>query len=395
MHVRHPIWLRLAERPGAAVFASMFTIESAARAILSTVITVQALTLLHDARSVSILFSLVGITGLSASFAIPLLVRHSSRRTVYSLGGMLLVGAGIALALVTVPGQIVGMLMRVFGAACLNVTTSLYIMQYIAKRDLTRSEPMRLQFSAAAWTLGPWAGVTLYTTLGPLWAYGCSIAAALTLLAVFWLLRLTENPALPKANRPPPTPLRSIGRYLAQPRLRLAWLITFGRSTWWVFFFIYTPIYLIKAGHSPQFGAAAVSAGNALLFLTPVFGRLGAKLGIGRVLSAAFLFTGSATVAAGLLFDIPIAAIACLLLGALGCTAMDALGNIPYMRAVHPYERPEMTTVFRTYLDFSELLTPAFFAALLTIADLQTAFVAFGLVNASFAIWPRFLPKRM
>lgn len=395
MHVRHPVWLRLAGRPGAGVFAAMFTIESAARAVLSTVITVQALALLHDARNVSVMFALVGVTGLAASFAIPVMVRRTSRRTVYSLGTLLLIAASLVLALVTVPGQIAGMLMRVFATACISVTTSLYIMQYINKRDLTRSEPKRLQFAAAAWTLGPWLGVKLYDSLGPNWAYGASIAAALLLLLFFWLLRLIDNPVLQKANRPPPKPLGSIGRFVSQPRLRLAWVITFGRSCWWVFFFIYTPIYMIEAGYSAPIGAAVVSAGNALLFLTPIFGRLGARLGIRRVLSAAFVATGLATVLAGLLYADPILTTVFLLVGALGCVALDALGNIPYLRSVHAYERPEMTTVFRTYLDFSELVTPALFAVVLSLTGLRWVFILFGLVLTAFAIWPRFLPRGM
>ncbi len=395
MHVRHPIWLRFAGRPGASVFATMFTIESAARALLSTVITVQALALLEDARNVSIMFALVGVTGLAASFAIPALVHRSSRRAVYSLGTVLLVAAAAALALISVPGQIAGMLMRVFATACISVTTSLYIMQYINKRDLTKSEPMRLQFAAAAWTLGPWLGVYLYTTLGPNWAYGASVVAASALLLFFWLLRLTDNPAVQKANRGPPNPLTCIGRFVSQPRLRLAWVITFGRSCWWVFFFIYTPIYMIESGYGAAVGAAVVSAGNALLFLTPIFGRLGARRGIKRVLSAAYLAAGLSTFLAGLFYAHAAAATALLLVAALGCVALDALGNIPFMRSVHPYERAEMTTVFRTYIDFSELVTPAVFAVILSLSDLRTVFVVFGVVLAAFAIWPRFLPNRM
>ena len=395
MHVRHPIWLRLAGRPGARAFATMFTIESLCRALLSTVITVQALALLEDARSVSIMFSLVGVTGLAASFAIPALVHRTSRRAVYSLGSALLVAAAAALALVNVPGQVAGMLTRVFATACISITTSLYIMQYINKRDLTKSEPMRLQFAALAWTLGPWLGVKLYTSLGPVWAYGASAGAALALLAFFWLLRLTDNPAVQMANRPPPDPLKCIGRFVAQSRLRLAWVITFGRSCWWVFFFIYTPIYIVEAGHSAEIGAAVVSAGNALLFLTPIFGKLGARLGIRPVLSAAYLAAGLSTLLAGLFYADAIVCISLLLIAALGCVALDALGNIPFMRSVHPYERPEMTTVFRTYIDFSELVTPAIFAVILTLSDLRTVFMVFGALLAAFAIWPRFLPRRM
>lgn len=394
-HVRYPIWLRFAARPGARVFASMYALESAARASLSTVITIQALTLLHDARQVSLAYTLVGVSALAASFAIPFLVRRISRRLTYSLGAVLLAGAAVSLATITVPGQIAGMLIRVFGSACLSVTTSLYIMQHIGRRELTRSEPMRMQFSALAWTLGPWLGVKTYETLGPDWAFGFSGGVALILLGFFWILRLTDNPAVPRATRLSPSSIGSIRRFLAQPRLRLAWVIAFGRSCFWVFYFVYTPIYMIKSGFSPEAGALAVSAGSAMLFATPLFGRIATRMGLRPVLTAAFLGTGACVTAAGLLNAAPMAAVACLLLATGFCVALDGLGGIPFIRAVKPHERPQMTTVYRTYLDASELLTPMFFALLLSVADLGALFIVFGLVVMSFAFWPRFLPRKM
>jgi len=395
MHVRSPAWLRTVARPGAYVFGSMFALESLARALLATVITLQALALLEDPRDVSLVFALVGVVGLFASFTIPALVRRLARRRVYTLGALLLVAAAVLLGTVTVPGQVAGMLVRVFGTACLSIVTSLYIMQYIAKRDLTRAEPLRLQLSALAWTLGPWLGVKLYIELGPDWAYGASAAAAVVLLGFFWYLRLSDNPVIQAANKPPPSPLKSIGRFLVQPRLRLAWIIVFGRSSWWVFFFVYTPLYLIESGYGKESAALVISAGNGLLFLSPVFGRLATRFAIRGVMTGAFLTVGTATLMAGLFYRDPAVTVVCLLIGALACVALDALGNIPFMRAVHAHERPQMTTVFRTYLDASELLPPAFFALILTFADLRAVFLVFGVILVGFTIWPRFLPRRM
>lgn len=395
MHVRYPIWMRAVERPGAGTFAVMFALESTSRALLSTVIAIQALALLHDARSVSLIFSLVGISGFIASFLIPILIGKISRRYTYTLGSILLICAAGMLGSLTVSGQISGMILRVFATACLSITTSLYIMQYISKRDLTRAEPRRMQYSALAWTLGPWLGVKIYESLGPEWSYGASGGAALIALGFFWLMRLTDNPLIQAANRPPPNPIKSIGRFVQQSRLRLAWIITFGRSSWWVFFFVYTPLYMIEGGFSREQGALAVSAGNALLFLTPLFGELGSRFGIRKVLMGGFVVTGVATLLAGVFYHEPYLALGFLMLAATGCVALDALGTIPFFRAVHPYERAQMTTVFRTYIDIAELLTPGLFAILLTVSDLQTVFVIFGGILVSFAIWPKFLPRRM
>src|SRR5262249_57427533 len=127
--------------PGANSFALMFALESITRALLATVIPLQAYAILGEARDVSVLLLAVALTGLVGSFTIPLLIRRIGRRWVYPLGGACLLLCAVTLATQTLWGQVVAMLARVFGTACLNITLNLYIMDYIHKRDLVRSEP--------------------------------------------------------------------------------------------------------------------------------------------------------------------------------------------------------------------------------------------------------------
>ena len=61
MHVNHPIWLRAVSTPGATVFAILFTLESLGRAMLATVIPLQAYDILQNERDVSTLYLAVGM----------------------------------------------------------------------------------------------------------------------------------------------------------------------------------------------------------------------------------------------------------------------------------------------------------------------------------------------
>lgn len=396
MNVRYPVWLRTAQQhPGASVFAVLFALESIARGIVSTVITVQALDLLDSVRDVSLLFSAVGVIGLLASFSIPALVRLCSRRWIYTLGAALLVVSAIALATCTVSGQILGMFARVYGTACLNITLSLFILQYIRRSELVVSEPRRVQYSALAWVIGPGLGVMLYAHVGVAAPYIVSVVAAAALVTLFWALRLREVKAVQPARTPARGPWRSVGRFFCQPRMRLAWCIALVRSAWWVFFFIYAPAYAIEHGLGEMAGAMVISAGNALLFLAPSVARRAQRFGVRAVLIAGFLIGGIATAAAGLVQHLPLAVMVLLLVAAFGAMVLDAVGNIPFMAAVHPYEREAMTTVFRTYLDVSELLPPAVFALVLTFSDLSAVFLAQGvfMLVAIVAVW--YLPARL
>jgi MFS family permease len=382
-------------RPGATSFAIMFTLEGVARGSLSTVIPLQAFAILGDARDVSALFLAVAGVGLVGSFAIPMLVRQIGRRWVYTIGGISLIICPVTLATDTLVGQTVGMLARVFGAACLSVTLSLYIMEYIRKRDLVRSEPRRYLFSAAAWSVGPSLGVFLQTQFGSTTAYAFSACFALLLLANFWRMRLRDDPAVRPALRPRMKPLASIVRFVRQPRLRLAWAISFARMCWWGVFLNYLPVFIVSAGIDAQIGGVMASCGNGLLFLTPLWGRLGARFGIRRTIIAAFIVAGGAAVLAWLMAPWPLLAGIVMIAGALGATCLDALGMIPFMRAVHPYERAEMMTVWRTNQDAADFACNMALAVLLSFFSLPIVFLAAGAIALTLAVISRYLPRSM
>jgi predicted MFS family arabinose efflux permease len=138
-----------------------------------------------------------------------------------------------------------------------------------------------------------------------------------------------------------------------------------------------------------------VSVGNGLLFGAPLAGRLAARIGLRRPIIGAYLGIGLLTLAAGLLYAWPPAVIACLLAAACGAVTLDALGGIPFMRFVHPYERPQMTSVYRTYIDMSDLLSAAAFWSLLNLFDLQAVFIASGLFSLAAVLVARQLPRRL
>jgi predicted MFS family arabinose efflux permease len=399
IHVRHPLWLEGVARPGIGAFALLFAIESFARAVLVTVIPLQAYAALQSSRAVSLMFACVGIAGLIGSLFIPFLIRLVPRRWVYTLGALGLVAAAGLFAVDGPGGLLAGLVIRVLAVACLNVTLNLYIMDIIRRGEFVRSEPFRLAVSGAAWTLCPSLGVYLYGQFGALAADALSAAAALLLLAAFWTIRLSDNPAI-AAARPGtalPNPIRSIGRFVAQPRLRLGWLIAFGRSSWWAQFFTFTPLYLVISGHSDLVSAVVISLGNATLFLTVPVGRFAERVGVRLVIVGAYLLSAASMLAAAALALLgwSVAVAGLLLLAAVWASGLDAVGNIPFLRAVRARERAEMTTVFRTYIDLSELLPSAIFAVLLSFFGLESVFATTGVAMLAIGMVARYLPRAL
>ena len=395
--VRHPIWLPAVRPPGARTFASLYGLESFARASVSSVVPIQAYDLLQDKQEVSILYTLVSLTGLSATLFMPLLIERLARRWVYTMGVVALIVGAICFSTNSLSGQVLGMLARAFGAGALAITLNLYIMDHIRKTEFIPAESLRMAWSMIGWTAGPTIGVLLYTHFGLAAAHGLSALFALILLALFWYYRLGDNPVIRPGKIRPANPLANIGRFVSQPRLRLAWLIAFGRSCFWTTFFVYGPILMVVTGEGKLAGGLLVSAGNALLFVAIFWGRIAKRIGARLTMALAFLGMAASLLLAGISGEPhPLWAAVFLLFCALFTIALDAIGSSAFMRAVRSYERPQMSAVYRTYLDLSDLLPPLVYSIVLAFFGLGAVFATLGVFAAICGLltW-YYLPKSM
>lgn len=384
-------------KAGALTFSAIFALESLVRSLNSTVVSLQAYDLLGSSQKVSELTTLVAMIVLLATLMLPYVLGRLRRRWAYTLGIVGLMTASLFLASFTVSGQIAGMFFRNCGAAILNITLSLYIMDHIKKNDLARSEPLRLSLSTFSWMIGPAGGVWLYTQFGAWAPQLASIAVAMALLVLFWVLRLSDRVIMPSGTLQPFNPLANVMRFARQPRLRLAWVVAFGRSCFWATFFVYGPLLMVESGVGKQIGGLMISASQVLLLFAYVFGRLALKFGVRAIISLCFLMMALSSIAAGIAGkEQPYIAMFFLLFGAFAASGLDGVGGIPFLRAVRTRERQRMAAVYRTYIDFSDLVPAMIFAVALSYFDIGIVFVILG---ASLVIMGalsfRYLPKSM
>ncbi len=384
-------------KAGAITFGLLFLLESLVRSFNSGVLSIQAYDLLGSSQRVSVLGTFTSLTVLIITLMMPWLFGKMRRRWAYTLGGILMIAGSIALGTFTIQGQVMGVVLRNSGASIMNVTLQLYILDHIRKADLTSSEPLRLAISTFSWVIGPISGVWLYTNYGSLAPQLAAMAAALLVLAVFWYLRLHDKVNLPSGTLQPFNPVANVARFVEQPRLRLAWAIAFGRSCFWASFFTYGPLLMIEGGLDKKTGGIIISASQLFLLSAFIFGASAKRIGVRGVIALCFSVISISTIAAGL-FGIhsPIIAASLLLLAALFASGIDSVGSIPYLRAVHPHERQRMTAVYRTFIEFSELIPGFIFAVALSYFDVSVVFIILGICLSTLALltW-RYIPKSM
>jgi Major Facilitator Superfamily len=395
--IHSPVLLANVEDAKARAFVALFTCDAFARAILITLVPLEAYDLLGAAQLVSVVYFLVGILGLASNLTVPLILHRLRRRWVLTIGACAQIASVLLFAWGTKASLIAGLALQVVGMAMLDVVINLYLLDHIPRRGLNHFEPRRLLFAGTAFALGPWAGVYLHRNVGENLTYVVAALSTLTLLTYFWTLRLADNPSLQAGVAPPPSALAFLSRFIAQPRLVLSWLLALGRNGWWVMNFIYTPIFVTNAGYRPEVGGALVSLGLAPMLLVRVYGRIGRTIGIRHLLCVGYGLTGvcSLAAAAAAAGGAPLLCMALMCLAAFAATVIDGAGNVPFLRAVHHYERAEMTAVFMTFRQVGSLLVPGILAVVLWVLPLWAVFATGGLMAVAMAGLSRYLPRRL
>lgn len=388
-----PPFLRHAPGPGVQGFAILAGIEAALRGIMMSIWPIALYRALGSAESVSVMYLVFGVLSCLFGILVPWAGRHVARRWLYTGGAMLYaLGAGLALAggpILTPAGVLFTSWATLTCFTCMNA----YLMDYIARHDLSRVETRKLVYSAASWTIGPVLGVALWKWWEPL-PFLIAIGLAAVLAATFWSMRMGDGKTIVRAHGPAPNPLAFLGRFFAQPRLVAGWLFAVVRSVGWWVYIVYLPIWCIESGQGEQIASFFYSASNALLFLTPLMSRWMRWTGLRRAVIVTFGLCAACFAAAGLAPLWPPLALYTLFAGSFFLIMLDAFGGLPFLMAVRPAERTEMAAVYSSFRDVSGILTPGFAWLVLLIAPVPGIFVACGLgLAATAAVATRLHPR--
>jgi len=381
-------------RPGAAAFLVMFTLDATARALLITVLPLQAYALLKDAQLVSVLYFGASGLGLCASLSVPWLVQIVGRQGAVIVGSLCLAIAAALFSLQELWALPAGLVLQMFGGAAITICLNLYVLEIVPTSTFTRFEPNRMLLAGIGWMTGPLLGITLAERVTPWLPFALSGSISLLLLAYLLLIGAPRNPSSRKSASMGTNPLRFVRRYFAQPRLTLAWLLSVGRSAWWNMFFIYAPIYAVETGLGKEAGGLITSVGSAGLFTVTFWGWMGRRNGIRWLLILGYVATAITSAFAGLTMAWPLVGAAFLIASAFAASITDGPGNVPFLRAVHPHERAGMTSIYSTYREAGRLAVPAVYSVVLLVLPLSAVFIASGATMLVLAHFSRYLPRR-
>jgi ACDE family multidrug resistance protein len=372
-----PLALRHSPTPRIEHFALLSGLDAAIRGVLISTMPLVVYTALGTAQATSVLYFVAGIVALVWGLMVPWATRKVPRRWAYS-GGVALYLIGNTLGAIGTAWSIpLALMCNAMATVTIFVCLNAYVLDYVDRVNLGKSQSTQMAYAAAAWTLGPLSGVWLYHHWAPA-PFIVAGAFSAILMVTFWVLRLGNGKQITRARRPAVNPLGYLGRFFSQPRLIAGWMFAVMRSCGWWVYVVYLPIFCIEAGLGDKLGGIALSISNALLFAAPALNRMARRLSVRRSVRAAFGLSGLLFCAAGLLAFLPWVTVALAMVASVFLVALDVVGGLPFLMSVKPSERTEMSAVYSSFRDVSGIVTPGMAWLVLFVAPLPGIFVAAG-----------------
>jgi len=392
---RRPAALLVVSGRAGESFARLNALEGIARSLLMGVIPLLALEVLGSKEMVTRAYLLASILTLTITLNFATLERLLQRRWVVTLGvaftmiamTILVLGEGMLMAL--------GIGLQQAAASLFSVCLSLYIMDYIGKQELIYTETRRMLYAGIVWMVGPSLGLWMWENAASWAPFALTVFAAAGMLSYFWYLRLGHGQGIQKARSHSVNVFKVIPRYFEQRPLRIAYWITISRSIFWVTLFIYGPIYVIEAKLPAWIAGGLLSLASALLLISPVIRSFAGRVGTRLTIIIALVLVGSSMSMLYVIGEPKPIGLVFWVSAALGGVTLDVLGNIPFMRMVKPRERTEMTMIFSTWREGSQLLTPLLVSMVLLFAPFEIFYVLLALFLFGAAIKASFLPRRL
>ena len=154
-----------------------------------------------SAKNLSTVYFIAGVVTLFWGLMVPRLTQIWPRRWVYSAGcGLYLVAMALFIVETRLSVQIAILVMGMATVTCF-VCFNAYVLDYVARSDLGRTQSLQMVYAAAPWAIGPLSGVWLRGVWGPL-PFLVAGAFAVLQVAVFLYLRLGDGRQITKAKGP-------------------------------------------------------------------------------------------------------------------------------------------------------------------------------------------------
>ncbi len=367
-----------AATPSGTVFGVLYGVENFGRAMLATTISLYGIEVMETVQSLSIVLFATSIISLIVTLGSGVFIQIISRKFVFSIACCLSLISMVFFLIETPTGFILANTFRACAAGLILICISLYVLDFIPKKELAKAESRRIFFGGFAWLMAPGIGTWTWANIDHSIPFLISFLTTVILLGLFWWLRIKESHEIDPPNSKNLNILTNVFNYFNNGHMRVAYIIAVCRSSAWVVFFAYGPIYMLDAGVAPEWIGFIISAIMSALMLSAQFLKFARFVGIRRIIVYCFILAGIFFATIGLLPKPTIWGLGLFFMASLCIDMLDVIGNLPFLRTVPKNTRVEMTTVFSTWRELSFTLTPGIAYIVLIFLPVHGLFLVLG-----------------
>jgi len=363
-------------QPDVQGFALIAGIEAVIRGTTLSVYPLVMYRAWGSAALVSQIYFAIGLLSLLTALTVPSLTRYVARRRVYACA-IVLYGVSALLGVVGGKFATLALLCAVMAAATSFVCFNAYVLDYVDKTQFSKLETLRLFYGAWGWVIGPVLGVWSLSV----WSGAPFVLVAVAASAMLWVktrMQLGDGKAITITRSRASHPVANLRRFFQQPRLVTGWLIPLLRSCGWWFYFVYVGIFAVENGLGDQVGGIATSVANMGLLLAPLMLRWMRRHSVRKAVRTGCLMSGICFVLATLVAPMPWLTVGLLVVGTCFLVLLDVCAGLPFMMAVKPSERTEMSSVYSSFRDASGIISPGIAWLVLLFFPVSAVFAAAG-----------------
>lgn len=262
-------------------------------------------------------------------------------------------------------------------ASSLRITvTGLIVRDSSNAREVSKNEGVIYSLLNAAWFVGPLIAGYLANLYGFDSVFFLAFILALGSIFLFNFFRVKDDK---KAGRVDTNIPKIVADFFRKKSLRRTYIISSSVSFWWVFIYIFMPIYIIDSGLSDIILGLFISAVTIpLIFGDYIFSRIAGQSGFKKLFFIGFMTLGLLAISLFFVQNIYII-LAMLILASISVSMIEPTTEAYFLDTVSENERNRYYGVYTTAVHMGALAGSLPAAALLAFLPFKSLFLFFGI----------------
>jgi len=359
-------------------------ISALAIALVSTIWSVYAESIIKDASEVGLINTLFGIIGVIGFIIfIPFIEKNSKTRILgitlitYSLSYFLFLKFSSEIAII-----ILGAIIYLSGSLRIN-TLGIILRDKSKSKSVSRNTGFMYTMLNLSWLIAPIIAGFLSQKFGFKAVFLISGILMILAYILFKLSKIEDNRTTKKIDK---NPLKISKDFFSNKKFIINYIISGGISFWWAFIYIFIPIYIIESGKTNlTLGYFLAGVVVPLILLELYFAKIAAKSGFKKMFFIGYLILTISAIVCFLINNL-YARLGLLIIGSIGIAMIESTSEAYFFDITSQKERDKFYGVYNTTIYINYAISAGIISILIKFLQFKYSFLVISLFMLFFTL---------